>query len=135
VSRAAALRFAECLDREDYTAAETSLAEACVYAIGGRTIRGPAAIIAEYRESGEWGRRVLDRVDCSSRLIECEDETVLVEFRDDIHHQGRRHTYACRQRLWIDRNGLIIRIEHQDDAEASARLAAFFASVGIERLR
>jgi hypothetical protein len=133
LSHANARRFAECLDREDYPAAEKLLAEACIYATGGGTIHGPAAIIAEYRANSEWGRRVLERVEYSSRLIESGNEFALVEFRDEIHHNGRRHTHTCRQRLWFGPDGLIVRIEQLSDPEASARLAAFFASVGVER--
>ncbi len=130
--RDAAAQFAACLDREDYAAARDFLAPDCAYLAGGRTIRGAAAVLADYQANGDWGRSVLDRIVYTSRVVESDAEQAVVEFSDEIERGGRRHVHLSRQRLWFDGGGRITRNENIDEP-AAALLAAFFVAVGVER--
>lgn len=131
VRMAIAGRFAAALDREDYEAATGLLRADCVYVIRGETHRGPAAIIDSYRGNGDTAARVFDRVEYESAVGQSGDGWPVITFTDHIRHAGRPHTHVCEQRLCVDENGLIGRIEHHDLPGERERLAEFKQSVGL----
>jgi len=51
-----AARFASALDRDDYAAVATLLADDCEYLSPKGILRGPHKIITSYREASEWAK-------------------------------------------------------------------------------
>lgn len=133
---AVAARFAHALDREDYGAAAACLAPTCEYSIGSEMHRGPEAIIATYRESGEWAAAQLDSVRYESSVRPSVDAPggAIVTFTDHIEARGHRLAHRSEQRLWFDEAGRIRLIEHVDLPGERDALEVFFAQVGIARL-
>jgi ketosteroid isomerase-like protein len=126
-----ARRFAQALDREDYAAAASCLAPDCEYAIRGRVLRGPEAIVASYREAGEWGAGRLDGIRFESSVRAGDAGGAVVTFVDHLEHRGERHTHRCEQRLEFEATGLVRRIEHVDLPGEREALEGFFARAGI----
>jgi len=130
---AVAERFAAALDREDYAAAAACLAPDCEYVIRGRVLRGPEAVLASYREAGEWGAGKLDEVRYESSVRAGPGGGATVTFVDHLEHRGARHTHRCEQRLEFAADGRIRRIEHVDLPGEREALEGFFSRVGIAR--
>jgi hypothetical protein len=124
-------RFARALDREDYDAAALYLAPDCEYSIRGRVHRGSQAVLASYREAGEWGAANLDGVRFESSVRAAGDGGAIVTFVDHIEHRGQRHTHRCEQRLEFDTAGLVRRIEHVDLPGEREALEGFLRSAGV----
>jgi hypothetical protein len=124
-------QFANSLDAEDYETAAKCLTANCEYTIGGRTYRGPDAIIDSYRKSAEWGARTLDRVRYANRIRISDRDGVVAEFVDYIEHAGLTHTHRCEQRLEFDEHGLISRIRHTDLPGERRALDEFFGRAGV----
>ncbi len=124
--------FATALDRCDYDEATRHVGAGCRYQISGQELVGPEAIIASYRESAEWGRRVLDQVVYESEVQQAGDH-VAVLYIDRLTHHGETHVYRCRQRLWLDSAGRIVRIVHEELPGEREKLDAFFVKQGIKR--
>jgi hypothetical protein len=126
-----ARRFAQALDREDYVVAASCLAPDCVYAIHGRVLCGSEAIVASYREAGEWGAGQLDHVRFESSVRAGETGGAIVTFVDHLERRSQRHTHRCEQRLELDAEGLVRRIEHVDLPGEREALEGFFTRAGI----
>lgn len=126
-------RFASALDRCDFDEAMHHIAPDCRYEIGQRKLVGPADIIASYRESDEWGRRVLDEVVYESEVTASADGSITVRYIDRLTHRGETHVYRSHQHLWLDDAGQVIRIVHEELPGEREALDAFFARHGIQR--
>ena len=59
-------QFAIALDKEQFAAAATMLADACLYDTGEETLRGPQEIIATYRDHADRARATFDVVEYDS---------------------------------------------------------------------
>ena len=127
-----ARRFASALDRCDFAEAARYLAPDCRYQIGEAVLVGPEAIIASYRESDEWGRSVLEHVVYESQVEESGDH-VTVTYIDRLSYHGETHEYRCRQHLWLDAPGRIVRILHEELPGERERLDEFLGKIGVER--
>ncbi len=127
-----AKRFAAALDRCDFAEARRYLARDCRYEIGEEVLIGPEPIIASYRESDEWGRGVLEQVVYQSQVEESGDH-VTVTYIDRLFQHGETHEYRCRQHLWIDATGMIVRIVHEELPGERERLDDAFERWGVER--
>jgi hypothetical protein len=108
------------------------LSDDCSYEIGKEVLVGPEAIIASYRESAEWGRRTLDQVVYESVVTQVENG-LSVLYIDRITHGGATHEYRCRQHLWLNGAGKVIRIVHEELPGERERLDAFFAARRLRR--
>jgi hypothetical protein len=128
---AVAERFAQALDGEDYAAARLCLAPDCEYSIRGVVHRGADAILAAYREAGEWGAAQLDGVRFESSVRAGDGGGAIVAFVDHLECRGEELTHRCEQRLAFDEVGRIRRIEHVDLPGEREALEGFFARVGI----
>lgn len=128
-----AARFARSLDQEDYARTAACLASNCEYHIAGITHFGPAAIIAAYRDNGDWAARELDSVRYRSTVRETQPGGVVVEFVDHLEHAGISHVHRCEQRLEFDQAGLIARITHIELPGEKKAVERFFRSVGVTR--
>lgn len=127
-----ATRLALALDREDYEGAAALLAPGCTYRIGTEAFEGPAAIVASYRENGEWVKRAIDAVEYESEVRE-DPGGAVITYRDRLEHAGRRHTHTCEQRIRVDGAGRVCEIEHRDLPGERESLDAFFTGTGVKR--
>ena len=129
---AIARHFAAALDRCDYEEAAHFISSECACSVGTETLVGPQAIIASYRESSDWGARVLDSVAYESS-VRSVPVGARVRFVDHITHRGQSHTYRCHQYLEFDAGGLITHILHEEILGEREALDAFFTRCGIRR--
>ncbi len=127
-----ARRFAVALDRCDFAEAARYVAADCRYEIGGEVLTGPDAIIASYRESAEWGRRVLDGVVYESD-VRAEADHFTVLYTDRITQAGETCEYRSRQHLWLDATGRVMKIVHEELPGEREKLNEFFARHGVRR--
>ncbi len=125
-----ARRFSDALDREDYTTAEECLDTACRYRIDTDLHEGPEAILASYRESGDWASATLDGIRYESLLRE-EGDHVVVTYLDHLEHAGRFFTHRCEQVLEFGKSERIAGIEHRHLPGEREALGKFFAEVGL----
>lgn len=128
-----ARRFAEALDREDYVAAAALLTPDTRYRIGDDEFVGAEAIVASYRENGEWALATLDAVSYESRVEAAGPGRASITFVDHLEHALRRHTHTCRQEIAVGPDGRITGIEHHDLPGERERLDAFFRETGVKR--
>ncbi len=133
LNREIVVRFARALDEEDYDAASALLDAACVYDIRGERHCGPDAIIASYRSAGEWVRETFDAVAYESAVRLESDPEFVIEFADLLTHAGVHHRHECEQRVRVDGDRKIVRIEHIDLPGETERLSAYLTRVGVER--
>ncbi len=124
--------FASALDRRAFDEAARYVAADCRYQIGGDELIGPDAIIASYRQSDEWGRRVLDQVDYESEVQQSGDH-VAVLYIDRITHHGETLVYRSRQHLWLNEAGQVVKIVHEELPGEHEKLNEFFARHGVKR--
>ncbi len=106
-------RFASALDAEDYATAAGFLSSDCEYSVRGRNYRGPAEIIASYKDHGDSAAQDFDEIDYRSE-VRAAETGVAIRFIDRFSHKGRRFTFQCEQVVEIDSAGLICRIRHVD---------------------
>jgi hypothetical protein len=126
-------RFATALDRSDFAEAARYLAPGCRYDTGHGELTGPEAIIASYRESDEWGRGVLDQVVFESEVQQENDGSFTVLYLDRIRLHGETLEYRSRQHLWLNDDGQVVRILHEELPGQREALDAFFARHGLRR--
>ncbi len=131
-SLAISRRFAAALDRCDFAQATGYLAADCRYEIGGKALNGRDAIIASYRESAEWGRRMLDGVVYESD-VRSEGDHFAVLYTDRITHGGETCEYRSRQHLWLNADGQVMKIVHEELSGEREKLNGFFARHGVKR--
>ena len=123
-----AFRFA--LDANDFAAVRALLSDGCIYAIRDETHAGPDAIIESYRAANESAHATFDRVVYGSSVHGVGDGEATIEFIDDLVMHSREHRHLCRQRIEIDGDGLITRIEHIDLPGERERLKDFLNAAG-----
>ena len=123
-------RFAKALDAEDYVAAEALLSDDCEYTCRGRVYRGPAETIAAYREAGREAKGAFDGARYESAVEEVAEGVAVIEFSDHLCRGGRWFTFRCRQRIEVDGQGRIGRIEHVDLPGQREALAEFVRVTG-----
>jgi len=140
-----AQQFAHALDYEDYETATMLISPECIYRIGEKTITGSEAIIASYRESGDWAKANLDRIEYESRVEIDDDGRAVISFVDHLQHEGESLTHTCRQILTVmpqkspaedPKNHLpclITSIEHHDLPGEREAVRAFNDRHGIVR--
>ncbi len=108
-----ATQFAQALDREDYPTATALLSDSCIYHIRGKAHQGPEAIISSYQSNGDQATQNFDSITYGSSVRPSDDNRIIIEFWDQITHQGRTHRHMCEQWVRVE-DGLITEIEHKD---------------------
>jgi hypothetical protein len=125
-----ARRLANALDAEDYGAAEACLAADCIYHGPSDVLTGAAAIVASYRDSAAVGRQRFDEVQYESFVESLGAGEVLVHYTDRVRLGELTHEFRCQQRIWIEANGLVKKIRHEELPGERERLAAFTSAGG-----
>ncbi len=125
-----AQQFAAALDHDDYDAAGAVMHPNCMYAIREKTIEGPAAILDSYRTASQTGRSTFDELHFASSVSRADTTHAVIEFIDDLVHNGQQHRHRCQQIVTI-KNERITVIEHCDLDGERESLDAFKRAVGI----
>lgn len=128
-----AQRFAAALDANDWDAALGLLAPRCRYDCRGTTSEGGDAIVASYREIGEWVAATFADVRYASEVVSADPPHVLLEFRDHMRHGDHVLDFRCRQRLTVDADGKIVAIAHIDLPGERDKADRFNAACGVKR--
>jgi hypothetical protein len=118
-----AQQFANALDANVFDKAIALLDVNCIYNIKGKEI------IDFYRKADAWCKKTLDAYKYESSV----DEEGVITFYDHITHSGLKHTHCCKQRITLNNDGLITRIEHIELPNQREAIDKFFEQVSISR--
>ena len=79
------------------------------------------------------GRKKLDVLEWGQSVIKQITNTeYYVHFTDHLTHKEKSYTHKCKQKLTIDEDGLITKIEHVHYQEEQDRLDQFYKTVGLK---
>ena len=109
-----ATAFATALDREDYPAARSLMADNCTYEFGGEVIEGADNIIASYQSHGNDAREKYENVVYESRAETTGARSATLHYADTVRHAGETLVHRCRQHIEFGAPGLIERVVHED---------------------
>lgn len=127
-----AVQFGQSLDQDDYETTKGLLSEDCIYDTGNMILKGTEEITASYEDNMLAGRKKMDRLEWGQSAIDKISETeFVVNFTDYLYHKGEKYTHRCQQKLCLDQDGKICRIEHIPNKEEQQRLNNWYQSVGI----
>ena len=127
-----ARQFGRLLDADEFERVAKLLSHDCEYFIGDEVLLGAEAICKSYESNMVEGRQKLDHLEWGESRVEHIDDTgYFVHFTDYLTHKGKKHTHRCRQRLLINEEGLVTRIEHIRDPKEQEKLAQYYKEVGL----
>ena len=128
-----AVLFGNSLDKDDFATTRRVLADDCCYIIGDEKLIGPTAISSSYENNMIEGRKKLDELEWGqSRIEEINENEFYVHFTDYLTHKGIKYVHRCKQKLTLDANSKIVRIEHIDDPLEQERLNDYYKRVGLK---
>lgn len=128
-----ARQFGESLDNDAFDVTKKLLSPDCVYIIGENTLIGPQDICQSYEQNMIEGRKKLDVLEWGQSSIEpIKNAEFYVHFTDYLTHKGEKYTHRCKQKLSVNEDGLISRIEHIHDQGEQDRLDAYYKRVGLK---
>jgi hypothetical protein len=96
-------------------------------------LMGPKAILQSYAQNAKWAEETLERVVYESDIEQKSANTFVVLYTDRIFHSGLEHTFRSRQLLFVNNNGEIEQILHEDISGEQEALKEFFERCGIQR--
>ncbi len=127
-----ARQFAQALDEGNYPTAQSLLASDCVYDSPSGTLCGPEAIIDSYRNNSEKAHGWFENIEYDSQVIESDDTSATILFIDHLTHSTGKHTYRCQQKITLDSDHLIIKIDHREIEVERRALEGFLTRCGIK---
>ncbi len=128
-----AKQFGESLDKDEFDTTKVLLSPDCKYLIGEETLIGPEDICQSYEQNMLEGRKKLDILEWGqSRIEPISDMEFYVHFTDYLTHKGEKYTHRCKQKLSVNENALIWKIEHIHDQEEQNRLDSYYKRVGLK---
>ncbi|MFK7785832.1 MAG: hypothetical protein AB8B56_11985 [Crocinitomicaceae bacterium] len=131
--KATAQTFGTSLDQDDFATTRSVLSEDCTYIIGEETLHGPIDIAKSYEDNMIAGRKKLDQLEWGEcRIEELSPDEFYVHFTDYLTHQSKEYTHRCKQKVSVNDQNEIARIEHISDQEEQDRLDEFYRSVGLK---
>ncbi len=121
------------LDQDDFNHAAQLLGKDCCYQIGTQIIEGPESIVASYRDNMLEGRAKLDGLEWGeSRVEDITTDEFYIHYTDYLTHKNQVHTHRCKQKVTVDDQYKISRIEHINDDDEQQALDAFYIKVGLK---
>lgn len=128
-----AILFGYFLDQDLFEPTKKLLSEDCRYIIGKDVLVGVDAICNSYESNMIAGRKKMDVLEWGkSRIEDLNEREFYVHFTDYLTHNSCKYTHRCQQKLTLNDEALIVKIEHIHDDEEQKRLDAFYQSVGIK---
>lgn len=128
-----ARRFAAALDAADWGTVVSLMAPACTYACRGSTTVGAGEIVASYRAVDEWVKTTFEDVRYDSEVQAEGKSLARLSFRDRMRHGAHRLDFRCQQRIELDSEGRIARIEHIDLPGEREKADRFNEACGVQR--
>ena len=125
--------LATALDHGDFATARRWLSTSCVYTISGMTHVGPDAIVDSYERNEKWARASFDSLESESSVRHCDDGAFVISYVDRIQHAGKELVHRCEQRVEVDADRLVCKIDHHDLPGESEALSRFLDEVGVSR--
>lgn len=126
--------FAAALDADDFESVTEMVDEEVVYRIGDVVHRGPAAVVASYRDGSALARRIFERVEYSHEVVGVVGVgTVRVDFADTLHAGGETLDHHSIQDVEVGRDGRIVSITDLPVERERDRVDAFMARHGLSR--
>jgi hypothetical protein len=127
-----AIQFGRSLDNDEFNLTKNLLSKECEYFIGTNVLIGPDAICNSYKHNMIEGRKKLDVLQWGKSRIEAiSNSEFYVHFTDYLTHKEVNYTHVCKQKLSMNKDGLISRIDHVHDQEEQDRLNAYYSRVGL----
>ncbi len=128
-----AIQFGQSLDKDEFDITKKLLSRDCKYIIGEDILIGPENICQSYEQNMIEGRKKLDILEWGqSRIEPINNSEFYVHFTDYLTHKEEKYTHKCKQKLLVNENGLISRIEHIHDQEEQDRLDVYYKGVGLK---
>ena len=128
-----AIQFGQSLDKDEFDLTIKLLSQDCKYFIGEDILIGPENICQSYKQNMIEGRKKMDILEWGQSKIEpITDSEFYVHFTDYLTHKNEKYTHRCKQKLQMNEDGLISRIQHIHDQEEEDRLNAYYKGVGLK---
>ncbi len=125
-TRQAAYGFARALNHDDYETAAQFLSSRCEYDTGSEWLAGRDEVLRSYWLNSETAKRNLEGIQYSSEVTYVNGRTAVIQFMDDLTHNGETHQYRCNQKLTFNNEGRIVRIEQKEISGQRERLYDFY---------
>ncbi len=126
--------FANALDKNDLDTAAQFLSPRCEYDTGLEWLAGRDEVLQSYRSNNQIANQHLDLIHYSSKVNYVNGRTVVIQFMDDLTYNGECHQYRRNQKLTLNDEGQIVRIEHKEITGERELLYEFYHRVGLGRL-
>ena len=128
-----AIQFGQSLDKDEFHLTKKLLSQDCKYIIGEEVLIGPENICQSYEQNMIKGRKKLDILEWGqSRIEPISNSKFYVHFTDYLTHKEEKYTHRCKQKLWVNEDRLISKIEHIHDQEEQGRLNEYYKKVGLK---
>lgn len=127
--------FGSSLDKDDFNTTKKLLSADCIYDMGNQVLQGAENIVSSYEQNMLAGRSKMDKLEWGQSSIDViNDNEFFVNFTDYLFHKNEQYIHRCKQKLTINKNGKISKIEHILDKAKHQRLQKWYKSVGIPTL-
>lgn len=127
-----AILFGQYLDNDDFAQFKTILAPDCQYEINGELLIDNASIAGLYEKNMKEGKVKFDELRWGEAVIKkVTDNQFDVYFSDFLTHKGMTHNYHCKQRVTVNDQFLVNKIEHMELPNEKEQLMAFYKEVGL----
>lgn len=133
-ARHIAYGFASALDRTDYESAARYLSPRCDYNTGKEWLVGRDEVILSYQANNARAKQKLEQIDCSSKITYVNGRTAVIQSVDEVTHKGETHQYLSNQKLTLNDEGYIVRIEQKEISGQREHLYDFYGRVGVDWL-
>ena len=126
--------LAAALDNDDYTTVLSLLSDDVTYELGNRTLRGPEAVAASYRESSEMARRIFDSVEYGhSHPRTTDGHTFGIAYTDTLTIDDETLIHNAHQTVTVDRTKGVTHITNEEVPGESAKVEEFLERHGRSR--
>lgn len=127
-------QLAEALDRDDYTAAASTMADRVEYSIGDRELTGPKAVVDSYRTASGVAHSLFDRVEYGHQVSTTDDpNTFRVSYSDTLILSGETLTHMAEQHVTVAPGEGVVRIINVDVPGERDKVDAFLERHGLSR--
>jgi len=127
-----AIKFGQTLDKDQFELTKKLISDDCKYYIEDDLIIGPEKICNSYKQNMIEGRRKLDVLEWGESKVQViDDKKFVVHFTDYLTHKNKNHVHKCAQILTFNNEGLINRIEHENNEVEKKKLNEFYKKVGL----
>lgn len=129
-----AIKFGQTLDNDDFENFKKILDPKCHYEIGCQVLTTNDSIAGLYEKNMKAGKLKFDELRWGEAEVKQVNENDFdVYFSDFLKHQGIAHNYKCKQRITINDQNLVEKIEHIELPGEKEKLTAYYQKVGLTK--